>query len=212
MYCQAITKKWNHCVNLAKFGDFCGCHNMENVIICSGTTKCGKKCKKTIQYGEFCNIHLNSQKPNIEHYSLYIPDVDWPYMKSIEYRIRKFNDGKSLDFYIRNTILYPYITYGVLGSHTPRDQTVRENHDNIIIAELLFRNCFLDFNTPYWQEVITKVQEYFKEYPFMNKYRDNFRKKFDHQYRIEIQKKYVEVVLTQSDLGKDIAKVITKLL
>jgi hypothetical protein len=210
MYCQVITKRGNPCGNSAKFGKFCGCHSPENIITCSGITKSGAKCKHVIKFGEFCSIHLNCEiKPDNFQLSLYHPDVDWPYMSQVSSRVKKFNNGKSLndriDIVINNN-RYAEMYF------SPIEIKMNQHHTHMILAELIFRNCFLDFNTPFWQEIIISIQLYFKDYPFMDKYREHFRKKFDQQYRVEIQKRYVEKVLTQSDLGKDIAKIITDLI
>ena len=197
--CCAIAKTGNPCGNRAKFGNFCGCHQIDK-LICQGFTKCNERCKLTIKYGEFCSLHLHSEIPDNKQFAVYAPDVDWPeilpkYHEGIHCFVRKFNSGKDLDKYINKFSLYNF----------------EKNHRIMILAEIFFRNFYLDFNTPHWQNIITEIQRYLKEFPFMEKYREIFRRKFDQAYRIETRNNCAETVLKKI-FGNDISEIIkTKL-
>jgi hypothetical protein len=156
---------------------------------CKGFTVCGKKCKKTVRYGDLCFNHVHTEVPDRKQFNFYQPDVGWPDMCAVQSHVKKFNNGK---------LMNDYICYSQL-----------DNRSCMIISELFFRNFFLDFNTPHWQKIITDIQEYLKNYPFMSKYREVFRKKFDTAYRLETQKKCAEIVFASSILGIDIAKKIS---
>jgi hypothetical protein len=213
--CQAIMRNGMQCWQNAKYGTFCGCHNPNKIItqnkLCNGLTKCGKQCTKQVKFGEFCNIHLHSEVNDNNQFLLYQPDVNWPYMDRVQSSVRKFNNGKDLNRYIENNVLSSY-RYSSIFPIEPIEITQREYLYRMIMAELFFRNFYLDFNTPHWQKIITETQEYLKDFPFMSKYREYFRKKFDQQFRIETQKKFVEVVLNQSILEKNTTKKIISLL
>jgi hypothetical protein len=210
-FCQAIYNNNVNCHYRAKHNGYCGIHisqctDKTDINFCQGLTKCGKNCRKVVKYGNFCSTHKHSEKPDNFHISLYEPDVEWPDMKHVLYFAKKCNNGKELDKRMKcideNVNIY---YYGGVS-----DQLTRERKNRVIIAkiELIFRNFFLDYNTDHWQGVIKELQEYIGQYSFLKKYREEFRKNFDQSYRIETQKNYLEKVLTQSDLGSNLAKKI----
>ena len=131
-------------------------------------------------------------------------------MWSVQRSVRKFNNGKDLNFHIDNRVLR-FQNYEIFEPD-PNEVIEREHFRKMVIAELFFRNFYLDFSSPHWQAIITEIQLYLKDYSFMNAYREHFRKKFDNAYRIETQKKYVGVVLNQSFLEKISIKQIISLL
>ncbi len=212
--CQAIMRSGNPCWQNAKYGTFCGRHNPEKPVIehktCQGITKCGDKCKKIIKFGDVCNAHLHSEVPDNFQLSLYQPDVNWPNMWLIQHKVKKFNNGKDLNNHINNRVLR--IGHDNFYEPDYLELVERAHFCKMVIAELFFRNFYLDFNTPHWQAIIIETQLYLKDYPFMNAYREHFRKKFDNAYRIETQKKYIGSVLNQSVLEKNSVKKIVSFL
>jgi len=191
-------------MNHSKHGNFCGIHvSKDELNTCQGTTLKNKKCTLIVKYGDFCNKHIHTEKIDNKQIVLYEPDVDWPEMRKIQYHIKKFNNGKLLDRYMTNVK-----SNGIYHDFNTTD-TEYNNTILMVCIELIFRHEFIiDFNTEYWQSQVNYLQEKISSFGFLKKYREHFRKMFDNTYRIEHQKNFAEKVLTQSDLGNNLARKI----
>jgi hypothetical protein len=196
----------------AKFGQFCGRHcQKEGVIYCKQVLKSGKSCSYAAVENGFCNLHKNPCD-NKQH-KLYLPDVGWPYMHEVLRDVKPVYCLKDLDWSIKTVISkyseeQEYINFFV-GYGYSRD----ENKCTMIITELFFRNYQFNYNTEYWQNIIVSYVNKIKEIPFLKEYCELFRRKFDQQYRLDAQKKYVFKMLALNKVfGKDIARNIVSFL
>jgi len=214
--CIGVYSYGSPCRNNAKFGQFCGRHcpkeQREDIICCKKILKCGKNCSYAAVDNGFCTLHKNPC--DNKQRNLYLPDVDWPYMCEVSKDVKSVSCLKDLDRRIKG-IIYRYSeepglnTNVFLGYGHQRD----ENKCTMIITEMFFKNYHFNYNTEYWQNIIVSYVNKIKDVPFLKDYCELFRRKFDQQYRLDAQKKYVFKMLALNKVfGKDIARAIVSFL
>ena len=211
--CKGITNLGHQCLHSVKFGDFCGVHRedkKERTNYCQGITKSGEKCRHLVKRGQFCNLHIIPEQPDHDYSELllYKPDVNWPSMSFTLRILTKVKCGKELArvFEKYDTIYYPNSLFPMIET-SPELIERRDNSRIIFFMQSFFVNYFLDYDTPYWQRIITELVEKTKNIKWLNEYRTLFRKKFDTSFREECQKKYIKKVF-ECDAGSDVAKKI----
>ena len=109
--------------------------------------------------------------------------------------------GRELDWVFRRFDA-PTITH---------NETLNKNFRIIKKIELIFYNYHLNYESEYWQTIITQLHEYLEPHSFIKEYRELFRRKFDLKYRKENQVIYTEKILEKTAVG-ECAKKITSFL
>jgi len=211
--CTATTCDGKNCRNNAKYGTFCGIHRTDKTNICQGITKCGKGCRKVVKHGQFCSLHLIPEQPDHDwaELGLYKPDVNWPNIKYVLRHVAKQKNGAQVNNLIEelNRDFNPSDRfYGIEIPIDPYRAEYRKNTLIIVKMQTFFVNYFVDYSSDYWQSMIKELAETTKNLNWLSEYRTHFRKKFDLSFREKTQKNYIELVLSRSDLGKDVAKKI----
>ena len=100
------------------------------------------------------------------------------------------------------------ILFGIEIPLDPEYRIFRKNTLIIIKMQTFFVNYFVDYSSDYWQSMIKELAETTKNLNWLSEYRTLFRKRFDLSFREKTQKNYIKLVLSRSDLGKDVAKKI----
>jgi hypothetical protein len=137
-----------------------------------------------------------------EQASLYRPDnLDWPNVKHLKISYPMCKSGRELDWVFRRFDA-PTITH---------NETLNKNFRIIKKIELIFYNYHLNYESEYWQTIITQLHEYLEPHSFIKEYRELFRRKFDLKYRKENQVIYTEKILEKTAVG-ECAKKITSFL
>lgn len=202
------------CRNIGKYNGFCGVHRTDKPNLCQGITRCGKGCRRTVKRGVFCGLHLIPEEPDHdwEELRLYKPDVNWPNMKLVLRYISKQKNGAQVKSLIeRQTRDLTPSSYFYGETHlTAEHETWMKNRLIIVKMQTFFVNYYIDYSSEHWQSMIKELVESTENLKWLSEYRTLFRKKFDHQYRVEMQKMYIEKVLSKSVLGIYISKKIVE--
>jgi hypothetical protein len=109
-----------------------------------------------------------------------------------------------------NHAYYPNSLFPIVET-CPKQIEKRDNRFTILMMQTFFVNYYLDYDTEYWQNVITDLAKKTENVKWLSEYRLLFRKKFDLAFREETKKNYIEKVLTQAG-GTDVAKNIKEFL
>jgi hypothetical protein len=210
--CTFNTDKWK-CFNIAKYDGFCGIHRIDKPNLCQGITKCGKGCRRSVKRGQFCGFHLIPEEPDHDwvELSLYKPDVNWPNMKYVLRHVSKQKNGAQVNNLIEelNRDFNPSDRfYGIEIPIDPYRAEYRKNTLIIVKMQTFFVNYFVDYSSEHWQSMIKELAETTKNLKWLSEYRTLFCRKFDISFREKTKKNYIELVLTRSELGKDVAKKI----
>ena len=138
---------------------------------------------------------------------LYRPDNhNWPYMSEIRaailfYTKRMYTNGRHLD--------YQFLKIETDIKRYEGDTLFTRNKIVLRKIELIFQNYHLNYESEYWQNIITELHTYLEPHSFLKEYRELFRRRFDIKYRKENQLMYVEKMLAKTEIGECAKKIVS---
>ena len=160
---------------------------------CLAITNNSTRCKRNTKNG-YCQCHYYS-------YAIYKNASEWPTMAQVRKKIKTVDNLDEINNF--------FIKLKWYGSVLEKRTTL------IVISESLlkYRSLYFDdLNYPGWKKLIGIVINKMVEFDHLDDYLLHFRKKVDKEYRLIAQKKYINYIISHSELGQDIAGVITSFL
>ena len=156
---------------------------------CLAITNARVRCKRNTKNG-YCQCHYYS-------YAVYKNAPEWPTMIQVRKSIKKVENLDELSNLFRKLKWF--------GTVLEKRKTLIVISESLIKYRILY---FDDLTYPTWGNLIKIVISKFDGFDHLDDYVLNFRKKIDKEYRLIAQKKYINYIISISELGQDIAGVI----
>ena len=151
------------------------------------------QCKNTVK-NDYCHCHKYS-------HGIYHNAEGWPTMSLV--RRSMYNDVNNLSqlkFMIRRYL------------RQVQDTTISRRTHGLMVTESLIKYRIFFVDTPELELSINSIVDKMKKHEHLADYLEYFRRKVDNIYRLNARKRYIDYIISNSELGRDVSSVICSFL